>query len=490
MAGALIVVAVSAFLFVSSGRRGEPSAVEPAVPEPVAVSEPEVLAAAVDVEEVGVVPEPVAPLVEPKPTPAPRMPRPEPPPDAVEISPLPPNWAPAKREYGSVLVRVLESQSDAPVSSLTVWLRRDSEQSHVDTERTPTALTDERGECRFEHVATGPVEVLGFPPLSAGRIRVDAEQENVVVVAVAVPRTVLLSGRVVDPSGNRVAGAGVFQLWGGGGDWAPIGPIARTDDEGNYVVRVLSFSKKQQFRAVGGGFLPSAVQSLELGPTDTEPRLDFTLGAEGSSISVLVVDGEGGPIREASVYLRFVLGMDGEQNPAEEEESWDRQFDVLWSAVTDDRGRAELRGLPRREFRIGAHAVGFAPDIEHFCLAGGGVTPPTQLEPSEQRLFDFKVVENGDTVTLLLDHGLTVEGRVCSPEGAPAAFAVVHAWMDDPPISHWVRADEDGLFRIFNVSRDFSSLSANINGRNAKIEARLLRPPRLKSTAIWNPVLE
>lgn len=480
VAAALGVVAVVVLVFVSSGPRGESSAVEPVLSEPVVVAEPEVLTAAVDEEEVDVVPEPVAPPVEP--TPAQREPEPQALPELVEFSPLPPNWAPAKVEYGSVLVRVFESRSREPASNVAVWLRRGPMLSNLVPERTPTALTDEHGECRFERVATGVVEVGGYPTVSAGRAQVMAGQDH--VIEVGVKQSVLLRGRVVDRSGRRVAGAGIFQLYGA---CDPLGPIARTDGDGNYVARVRHYPFKLELCAVGEGFIPSAVQHLELGIFDTEPKLDFTLGAEGASITVQVVNGEGGPIPEADVYLQVVFVSSRAEIPAEEKEPWNHNSPVLWKVVTDAKGRAELRGLPRREFRISARAAGFAPDTKAFCLAGGGVTPPTHLKPFEQPLLEFEVVEHGDTVTLRLDKGLTVEGRVCSPARVPAAFAVVHAWMGDPPISHWVRADEDGFFRIFNVSPDFQWIAAHLDGRKAEVKPGSSRPGR---PAIWNPVLE
>lgn len=482
LGAALLVVAVGAFLFVSNAPRGEPSAVEPAAVEELADAEPEALSAATDEEEVAVAPEPVVPSVAPMPTPTARVPEPEQSLELIEFSPLPPNWAPAKLEYGSVLVRVFESPSRTPASNVTVWLTRDSDWK---SERTPTTLTDERGECRFERVATGLVEVLGEPVVSTGRVHVAPEHESVVVVAVS--RTVLLRGRVLDRNGRPVAGAGIFQLSGPGGEWAPLGPNARTDDAGNYVARVGQYPETLQLCAVGEGFIPSAIKQLELGPFDIEPELDFTLGAEGASITVQVVDGEGTPVPDANVYMRAVFASKWPGIPDEELESWDHNFTVLWSGATNTEGRAELRGLPRREFILTARATGFAPQQTWISLTGEGPRPPESLGSNRLLTQYVERLKDGGTVTLRLDRGLTVEGRVCSPAGVPAAFAVVQSSIGDPPIAHWVRADEEGYFRIFNVSPDLARISAHLDGRTAWIDASAFPTRR---TAIWSPVLK
>jgi RNA polymerase sigma-70 factor (ECF subfamily) len=210
-----------------------------------------------------------------------------------------------------------------------------------------------------------------------------------------------LQGRVVDAAEAPIPGAVVAV------DARPP-RVATSDANGEFFFSAL---RPRTYR------LEASAGELYAGPVATQlapGSAPVVLRARaGTTLIVEVRAGRGGaPVPGARVELRSML---------------------VWRADTDDNGEAALAGLGPGWHPLRVEAAGFAPAAQMVTIDAGGAS---------QR------------VSILLESGVAVDGRVLDPEGAPVANARVWARSTSEPFPvvdpmlDAITTDHSGRWRV------------------------------------------
>jgi len=332
-----------------------------------------------------------------------------------------------------------------------------------------------------------------FPALPPGQVllrtdRGEGEREGEATVvagqtveaAIGLRDGVEVEGRVVDPGGAPVAGAGIW-LTSLTPSWTAGSVVAESDAAGRFRLRDLP--KGPSLGALAGGYRPSALVDLDLLDRDRSP-LEVTLVVErgGATLAGRVVDAGGAPIAGALIALgRKLLG--------------DRRFDgsgeEVWSprtAESDEQGRFSLSALPSGETSVSVRADGWPPWSEWVTLVEGSTT----------------------RCDVVLRPGATLRGRVTDEAGRPVPGARIHAFeeplpelylqngqVDDEsafePLS--TLAGEDGRYEL----ADLPPSEVHVYALEPKSEQRALQQlvryvrrtlsPAPGESVTWDPVL-
>ena len=222
-----------------------------------------------------------------------------------------------------------------------------------------------------------------------------------------------IEGQVIDDKDQGVAGAQVAI------DSNPP-MVVTTETGGNFVFEGLIPRDYRIEATRGEGYAGPARLRL----TDKVEPVTLRM-KQGGTIEVSVTDGTK-PIAGAEVELRAIL---------------------LWSAKTDANGVAMLRGVGSVWAPLHVAAEGFAPAAQMVSWSG---------EPAEPK-----------RISIVLERGASIAGRVLDPEGKPVAEArVVATSASEPfpvvdPRRDGVLTGADGTFQIPAVSAGTWRLTAS-----------------------------
>jgi protocatechuate 3,4-dioxygenase beta subunit len=198
---------------------------------------------------------------------------------------------------------------------------------------------------------------------------------------------------------------------------------------------------------------------------DATADYDIVLRA-GGSIAGTVVDGQGAPIEGARILPEHMGHFD---------DYYDSRFDAV---LTDAKGRWRLTGLPRETTRVRAYHGEYAP----------GASSPIVLAENPAR----------DGVTIVMERGVKLRGRVVDTNNAPVAGAEVRV-SADTVLSGNVRrvaADAKGEFAMAGLPRRLmyvmaasegatsQTLPIDLSHEDAPVELRLDRGAELVGVVV------
>jgi protocatechuate 3,4-dioxygenase beta subunit len=196
---------------------------------------------------------------------------------------------------------------------------------------------------------------------------------------------------------------------------------AISDDKGVATLRGVG-AGRHTLKVSAEGYASTFVDTASSGEHGYETHLDVTLRA-GAAIAGIVVDPSGAPVEGAKVLPESLS-------------RWGDGFDARLDAVlTDAKGRWRLTGLPRETMRVRAYHAEFAP----------AASPPILLAETPSR----------EGVTIMLDRGAKLRGRVVDGTGAPVAGAeirVATGGLSSGPLRR-ASADAKGEFAITGLPR-------------------------------------
>jgi RNA polymerase sigma factor (sigma-70 family) len=233
-----------------------------------------------------------------------------------------------------------------------------------------------------------------------------------------------------------------------------------TDLEGRLAVRLEQDSMEVHARA--SGHAPSLWRRVRAvdGPRQ---ELVLTLPSLGATLDITVVDESDQPVADAIVTVGDrqlnVLLADGEiarTPPAR-------------SVTTDVAGQATVSELTPREHLLRVSAPGYRPAYRRAVVLVAG-------ERKE--------------LTLWLERGWAMEGRVVDAAGAPVAGASVGARHSDvlhDPGGVSTTTDEDGRYLLRGISYSPSFRAVASKGHEGRAEELVEVLP--DATLVWNPVL-
>ncbi|MEM9487564.1 MAG: carboxypeptidase regulatory-like domain-containing protein [Myxococcota bacterium] len=288
---------------------------------------------------------------------------------------------------GTVEVEVSDARAKSPLSSATVELRG------TDTQ---TAVTDSEGNAVITGVVPGFYRLVAYAPGYAkqfSRIRVTAAVKATARLSLRPGAAV--SGKVVDPQGQPVAGAKV--LYGGASEWAqradPRRDAMTTDNDGRFRFDALP-AGSFRFTARHEDYAPGSSELTTLdGSTETN---ELVITMEPAAVIIgKVVSQSGEPIPSARVR---VLVQTRGVNRARPRQTY-----------SDDSGAFRIGGLPRKGLELVAlHESGSSE-----------ITPVDMVQPPHER-----------EVTLTLSLTDAISGIVVDGQGEPIEGAQVSAMPD------------------------------------------------------------
>ncbi len=252
-------------------------------------------------------------------------------------------------------------------------------------------------------------------------------------------------------------------------------PLARTDESGKF--RLCPTDGGDAYLcARRGDALPSNIVFVLPNSGGATDRVELFLGPAGQQLEVQVVGPKSDSIENARVgaRLRSDFSLDLPQWNAFRSYSLESS---LWRSQTDSLGFATLEGLRCGLLYFGAAADGLVS--EDFAIR----LPHPEL-PVEPSLHSITVANGHCTLTLLPD--ATLEGRVRMPDGSPAARAAVRAGQEHQISSVTTRTDENGHFRLHNVSKRSRGVYARLGDFGASGD---LPPAGADGARWWSPVL-
>lgn len=364
---------------------------------------------------------------------------------------------------------VLVTHAGAPVARLPVHL-----ESLVDRRfQRHLRLTDAAGRAQFENLPEGTVLVT---PAKLHGPRHEALLELAPGVArehrIELEQVIACAGRVVDERGAPVANA---EVWLCDGDYQfTYGMGAQralaTDTEGRFDLMTTLRQRFTHLQVVAPGYLASAVRAL---PREPGEPMEIVLVAGGAVVEGRVIDRAGLPLPGVLVRARLagarsdlaVVGADGTL------------------VNTDTRGMLrEVRTEVDGRFAIGGFAREAVVEIKVW-------------EAAYARL-DAVVTAGEPAITVTLEPGVTLHGRVVDAAGKPVANARVGTELDgDDPVVCMTTTQRDGNYVLTGVTPGDAvmvqarSLPDPVDGSggagNASAQLRLLPGKRVA----WNPIL-
>ncbi|MGK0482129.1 MAG: RNA polymerase sigma factor (sigma-70 family) [Planctomycetota bacterium] len=322
----------------------------------------------------------------------------------------------------------------------------------------------------------GEVVVRGLIPESVliegdrgGRVECALVPGETVDAELVIPCGVEVLGRVVDDRGAPIPAADVW-LSTGARSYARARLVTASDDAGRF--RLRSVEPMRFVSANAPGLRSAAVQPLDANAGETL-EVELVLNGMGATLSGSVVDAEGRPVAGA----RVLIGHSDDSGLA-----WMPSFHAEYRpqqmTATDERGAFRAHGL--------AHDV----EIPVWVRANGW-SVWTQLVP---------IAAHGDSVvTVQLERGATIRGRVTDSAGDPVSGAFVTyrnaAWPTGRnaffafPGPHWaystVLSGDEGRFEIGNVATGSVLMLAGAGG----VEAREELSAAEGDSIVWNPAL-
>src|SRR5215210_13367 len=332
--------------------------------------------------------------------------------------------------------RTVSAADSRPIPGALVWLSLDFGAFQ---------RTDSRGEARFP----APVEeTLSVQAAATGFFHAMQESRSTAdrppqPLTLSLQPDLAITGIVVDETGAPVAGAEITASLGGlQGLPMPArirafgarGALVRSGRDGRFRRRGLSAGMEVELRVAKDGFAPLRVQAPPPSPGQPARPLRIVL-QRGRSAFGRVLDPDQRPIAGAQVTLRTSLTSDPKTrfHAALQPESLD-----TFEAATKADGRFDLGNLPAGRYDLTARGRGWAP-----------LTIPNLEVPEGNRATDLG--------TLVLAHGVALEGAVVDASGKPVEGAEIRLNEAGEPVIPRFRDENsepeglsgaDGFFRI------------------------------------------
>jgi protocatechuate 3,4-dioxygenase beta subunit len=302
---------------------------------------------------------------------------------------------------------------------------------------TVQAAADERGLFRLGPLAAGSfdleVQAAGFRALRKSGL---ALAGSVDLGALVLSPAALLAGRVLDETGEPVAGAALFVSRGGqnaGGTQANAAGRFSFEDLTPGPVRLTALAQ---------GFLPTEVPDLEAGPDTSAIEVILQRGA-------VLTGTVATPSGEPATGARVSLLDNGTQRP----------FATLGlpQATADDEGRYRLEGLAPGEHRVRATRSGFLPETAQIAVRNGA-----------------------NRLDLRLGQGAAVSGQAVTTMGEPVPRAQIFLIpLDDQSSPGPAETAPDGSFSWRAVASGRYRLEAEMPGLTAPvIQLEVAHSPR------------
>lgn len=324
--------------------------------------------------------------------------------------------APAASISGSVR----DGKTRAAIAGMRLSLWSQMEGGAVDT-----AITDARGAFAFSGVSSGRYNVAGAHPLyqieNGGALITLAPSERKSETYAAIPLA-RIRGSVIDEEKKPVAAAVVSAQSG----QIEIARLAITNAKGEFSIRVAG-TGGAPLLVSKDGYMPATG-----GSSETAGRNPVITLRRGFPLVVNVVDQERKPMAKASVSLTAAGGgADAPSLPLV------RCGDG--PCITGDDGRLEVRLIP------GSYSINI----------GGQSVVPKNLPPQ-------KIDEKSSPLTLTVDRGVVVSGRVVYSDGSPAAQTSV-LLKTTPAVISYQQTDASGAFTFTNAPRGAVTLKVQIS---------------------------
>ncbi len=269
--------------------------------------------------------------------------------------------------------RVVDQDTNLPIAGATVEARS--------KRRTRRVVTEDTGRYDFAGLAEATSLAASHPEYVTRTVPRRAGSHDFRLFR----KSGTVSGRVVDADGNAVAGAGIRDS----GDGPRGKPRTTSADDGTFSITGITVGRERRIIAEKRGFVRGITETFTLGPREMRTGVVLTL-LRGAVLSGRVVDAAGDPVPSAVVLAKPAAVFTSERRTRVGPDGAFR-FDALPA------GRCELRAV--RSGYLG------------------------------RRHADVALTEGGthDGVTITLDRGLTIAGRVVDDSGQPVAGARVQA---------------------------------------------------------------
>lgn len=291
--------------------------------------------------------------------------------------------------------------------------------NELDAGGAPSAVTDAKGRFAFDGLVPGHYTLFGnHPDFTITRLVADVPSSEKVLAAEELVR---LRGTVVDEGKKPVAGArvSVSSLTGSGS--ISRGPAAISSSNGQFVARVGEGSV--QFVASHRGYAAGIVGPL---PLDKARDVTITLPA-GFPMKFKVVDAQRTPI--AGVMI-----------------------DIMRAGEVDRRAP-----LPCSDAKDDCHTSAADGTVEERLVEGKYDLVVSGEEIAQKRLSGQALTARTSPMTITVDRGVEVSGRVALSDGTPVAGAVINARGST---SRGATSAADGTFTLKGLAAGPVAISA------------------------------
>jgi len=280
----------------------------------------------------------------------------------------------------------------------------------------------------FPHTPLRSGAVLALPPgkyrlgfgSRARSVRVDAGRQSIAVLELAEGLTV--RGTVVDREDRPVPHA-ELHLSPPLKPWSAV-PVGRADENGAFFFRRVRSGATVCARA---GHRGSSDGVSVIGSHGHETTVRLVVSGRGGAVAGAVV-GPDGPLPGA------LVAVDHQALRGSGRDAWGNivvRHPPTFVLHADDQGRFAARGIDEGEVVVTAAAPGLAPAQTTVTVQHGSTTG----------------------LTVRLDRGRVVEGRVTKPDGQPAAGAAVTLQIRVPFAERSAETADDGRFRLEHLAR-------------------------------------
>jgi uncharacterized GH25 family protein len=305
--------------------------------------------------------------------------------------------------------RLIDGLSRRPIEGGLVWDRASPMEA---------AVTDRAGGFVLGGPALARLQITAGAP---GYMNTDSHEFQLVDDGRAGPTLALapaaaVQGKIVDADGRAVEGAearlqvkrnpGMMRIEIGG---PPALPRTLSDASGAFRIGQIDPEKSYTLEVQAEGFAPAELTVSELEPYRTKSGLRIEL-SRGQGLRGTVVDGEGLPLRDATVKLQPASSGHG-MRMLRIAEGGDAASAVETASGSD--GRFELSGLPAGKFDLGVTRSGFAKRS----------VPAVEIEEGSEPV---------DLGEIALQRGERVQGFVLDHEGQPVEGAEIYVGESGP----------------------------------------------------------
>ncbi len=270
----------------------------------------------------------------------------------------------------------------------------------------------------------------------AVKARVEAGRENIAVVQLSQGLTI--RGKVVDQNGRAVPRAWIH--------WSPFNvfwlavPVLRANTDGSFVLKHVARTGMVSARA---GPLGSSGRAYVTGKDGHETSVELVVSGRGGSVAGTVV-GPDGPVPDALVAIAHPGRNRGVIHDAAG--NMVLRDPPAFLARTGSDGRFSIDGIDIGDVTVSAIASGLAPRAERIAVQVGTTTG----------------------VTLRLDQGRVLEGRVTHADGRAAAGAYIRLTSKLRFAEQSAITDADGRFRFEHLGRGEHVIEASHESGKAK----------------------